>query len=202
MGTTGPKAAREHARLLAKRGIDYLDAPVSGGVGGAEAGNLTIFVGGDVAPYERALPLLTSVGRPRRLGASGAGQAAKLVNQIIVAVNIAALAEALRVGERQGLSSTDLIEALQGGFADSTVLRQHGPRMAQRNYEPGGPCRMHLKDLRLVQELLEGDFPLLAHTSRSLQGFEQLVASGYADADHSAYFELYAALASDSSEHP
>jgi 2-hydroxy-3-oxopropionate reductase len=136
------------------------------------------------------------------LGASGAGQAAKLVNQIIVAVNIAALAEALRVGERQGLSSTDLIEALQGGFADSTVLRQHGPRMAQRNYEPGGPCRMHLKDLRLVQELLEGDFPLLAHTSRSLQGFEQLVASGYADADHSAYFELYAALASDSSEHP
>jgi 2-hydroxy-3-oxopropionate reductase len=191
MGTSGPLAAREHCRLLARHGIDYLDAPVSGGVGAAASAQLTIFVGGDVAVFNRARPLLERLGKPRLLGPVGAGQTAKLANQIIVAVNIAAVAEALRFAERFGLQASELVEALEGGFADSTVLRQHGARMVRRNFEAGGACRLHLKDLRLIEELLEGDVGLLRHTSASLEGFEKLVATGFSEADHSSYFQLY-----------
>lgn len=195
MGTTGPVAARAHEQILAQLGVSYLDAPVSGGVLGAERGDLTIFVGGDSATFARAAPLLSQLGRPHHVGPVGAGQTVKLANQIIVAVTIGAVAEGLRFAEWNGLDTVKVTQALQGGFADSVVLRQHGPRMVNRDFTPRGPCRLHLKDLHLVRDVMSGDMDWLRHMSTSLAGFEQLVETGYSEADHSAYFELYA-------EHP
>ena len=191
MGTTGPVAARAHSQILADQGVVYLDAPVSGGVLGAERGDLTIFVGGHPATFERAAPLLSHLGRPHHVGPVGAGQTVKLVNQIIVAVTIGAVAEGLRFAEWNGLDTAKVARALQGGFADSAVLRQHGQRMVNRDFTPGGPCRLHLKDLHLVRDIMGGDTTWLRHMSASLDGFEQLVETGHSEADHSAYFELY-----------
>jgi 2-hydroxy-3-oxopropionate reductase len=192
LGTTGPIAARAHEQMLAERGISYLDAPVSGGVLGAERGDLTLFVGGDPSTFARAAPLLSHLGRPHHVGPVGAGQTVKLVNQIIVAVTIGAVAEGLRFAEWNGLDPAKVTHALQGGFADSAVLRQHGQRMVNRDFTPGGPCRLQLKDLHLIRDMMGGDIARLRHLSASLDGFEQLVETGYREADHSAYFELYA----------
>ena len=92
--------------------------------------------------------------------------------------------------ERHPCQARD-IAALQGGFADSTILRQHGIRMAHRDFTAGGACRLHLKDLRLIKDMMGGDIASLRHTSASFEGFEKLVATGFSEADHSAYFELY-----------
>lgn len=191
MGTTGPSAAKAHAKRLAERGIRYLDAPVSGGVRGATNGSLSILVGGDPQTFADAKAVLNAMGRPTRLGPTGSGQTAKVANQLIVACYIGAVAEGVRFAELQGMDAAALIAALEGGFADSAVLRQHGRKMAARNFIAGGTCSLHLKDLRLAAELAGDDFERFVNSSEALHRFEQLVQSGHENADHSAYYLTY-----------
>lgn len=191
MGTSGPSAAREHARKLAARGIRYLDAPVSGGVHGAANATLSILAGGDQQTFAEAAPVLACMGRPTYLGPVGSGQTAKLANQLIVAGYIGAVAEGVRFAEQQGMDAAALVTALEGGFADSAVLRQHGRKMAARDFVPGGTCGLHLKDLRLAAELAGADFDRLVHSSEALRRFERLVAEGHEGSDHCAYYLTY-----------
>lgn len=148
MSSTAPAEARERAARLAAMGLHHLDAPVSGGTRGAEAGTLAIMVGGEEEAFSRARATLAVLGRPVRVGPAGSGQLAKLANQAIVAVTIGAVAEAVLLARAGGADPDALRDALAGGFADSVVLQQHGARMTARDFEPGGPSALQLKDLR------------------------------------------------------
>lgn len=191
MGTSGPRAAKDHAKRLADLGIRYLDAPVSGGVRGAVNATLSILVGGDVETLSAARAVLEAMGRPTHLGPTGSGQTAKVANQMIVACYIGAVAEGVRFAEQQGMDAAALVSALEGGFADSAVLRQHGRKMAARSFVAGGTCSLHLKDLRLAAELAGADFERFVNSNQALRRFEQLVQSGHKDSDHSAYYLTY-----------
>ena len=152
MSSTAPAEARARAARIEAMGLHHLDAPVSGGTRGAEAGTLAIMVGGDEAVFERAAPTLAAMGRPVRVGPHGSGQLAKLANQAIVAVTIGAVAEAILLAGRGGADPDAMRAALAGGFADSVILQQHGARMTARDFAPGGPSAMQLKDLRNASE--------------------------------------------------
>lgn len=188
MGSNAPPDAREHARRLAVRGITHLDAPVSGGPGGAEQGTLAIMVGGDEAAFSRARPVLLHLGRPTLVGPSGTGQLAKLCNQTIVALTIGAVAEALLLAQAGGADPAKVREALAGGFADSLIMHVHGQRMIDRSFAPGGPSRLQLKDLRNILAAADAAGLRLPLASHVAQLYESLVASGGGDLDHSALF--------------
>ncbi|NIP94228.1 MAG: NAD(P)-dependent oxidoreductase [Akkermansiaceae bacterium] len=147
MSSIAPAEAREHAELLRERGVSALDAPVSGGTRGATEGSLAIMVGGLEDDFERCRPLFEAMGRPTLVGPTGCGQLAKLCNQVIVAVTIGAVSEALLLAERGGADPAAVREALRGGFADSRILTEHGKRIIERDFEPGGPVRNQIKDL-------------------------------------------------------
>ena len=147
MGSVKPEEARVQAEFLAGQGVQHLDAPVSGGTRGAEAGTLAIMVGGSPEVFGKAAPVLGAMGRPVHVGPSGCGQLAKLANQAIVAVTIGAVAEATLLIEKGGAVPSAVRDALKGGFADSTILQQHGQRMSERDFVPGGLSRLQLKDL-------------------------------------------------------
>ncbi|WP_299047324.1 NAD(P)-dependent oxidoreductase [uncultured Tateyamaria sp.] len=147
MSSTKPAEARAARDALSGAGIGFLDAPVSGGTKGAEAASLAIMAGGDAADFERATPVLKRMGRPVHVGPTGAGQLSKLCNQAIVAVTIGAVAEAMLLAEEGGADPAALRAALKGGFADSTILQQHGERMTTGNFVPGGLSKFQLKDL-------------------------------------------------------
>lgn len=186
MSSIGPRDARAHAAHLETLGIAHLDAPVSGGPTGAEQGTLAIMVGGTVENFMRAQSVLLHLGRPTLVGPSGSGQLAKLCNQIIVALTIGAVAEALLLAETCGADPNKVREALTGGFADSLILQIHGKRMVERSFAPGGASRLQLKDLHSILEAAaEGGItlPLAGHVATL---YESLVANGGADLDHSA----------------
>jgi len=186
MSSIPVESARHQSAVAVARGVDYLDAPVSGGEAGAEAGTLAIMTGGDEAVFERSRALFEAMGRPVRVGPAGSGQLAKLVNQMMVASTIAAVAEALLFAERGGADPAKVREALLGGFADSTVLRQHGLRMLARNFIPGGPAKYQVKDTSTALALSRNlglELPLLALVDRL---FGDMVAHGDGDLDHSA----------------
>ncbi|MGD9295018.1 MAG: NAD(P)-dependent oxidoreductase [Roseobacter sp.] len=147
MSSAKPEHARAQAATLAALGFAHLDAPVSGGTKGAEAGTLAIMVGGEDAVFEAARPVFEAMGNPVHVGPSGAGQLSKLANQTIVAVTIAAVAEAMLLVERGGADPAAVRAALKGGFADSTILQQHGARMTSGDFEPGGLTKFQIKDL-------------------------------------------------------
>jgi 3-hydroxyisobutyrate dehydrogenase-like beta-hydroxyacid dehydrogenase len=147
MSSIKPDEARDHAERLAALGIAALDAPVSGGTKGADLGTLAIMAGGEAEAFATAEPVFTAMGRPTHVGPSGCGQIAKLANQGIVAVTIGAVAEAILLAEKAGLAKGALRQALAGGFADSVIFQQHGGRMEERNFAPGGPSAYQLKDL-------------------------------------------------------
>jgi 2-hydroxy-3-oxopropionate reductase len=153
--TIAATSARGHAARLAEMGLGHLDAPVSGGTRGATEGTLSVFVGGTRDDFLRAEPTLAAIGRPYHLGPPGAGQVAKCANQLIVALSIAAISEAFVLGEVGGLDLEVLHEALLGGFADSTVLREHGGRMLRRDFVPGATLRNQLKDMRAIASEVE-----------------------------------------------
>ena len=189
MGSTEPAcdiALAERASCQNKR---YLDAPVSGGVKGATEASLTIFVGGRAEDLEAASPVLEAMGRPNLIGPTGAGQTAKLANQLIVAITIGAVSEAFKLAENAGCDLAVLQKALQGGFADSTILKQHGLRMVNRDFTPGGRSQSQLKDIRNALTLAahhEVDLPL---SNTVADGFTSLVNDHHgADLDHSAYY--------------
>jgi 2-hydroxy-3-oxopropionate reductase len=186
MSSTSPAVAREHAARLADLGVDYVDAPVSGGTRGAAAGTLAIMAGGAEAAVARLAPVFAPMGRVRRVGPVGAGQLAKLANQVIVAVTIGAVAEALLLAERGGADPAAVREALAGGFADSRVLNEHGRRMLDRDFAPGGTVQNQVKDLDAAFGEAEAaglDLPLLTAV-REL--FHHLRAAGGGGFDHSA----------------
>jgi len=155
MASIKPGEARAQSQDLASLGLTHLDAPVSGGTKGAEAGTLAIMAGGPADAFAAAKPVLAPMGRPVHVGPSGAGQLAKLANQAIVGVTIGAVAEAMLLLEKGGADPAAVRDALKGGFADSTILQQHGARMTNRDFAPGGLSRLQLKDL--VNALAEAE---------------------------------------------
>jgi 3-hydroxyisobutyrate dehydrogenase-like beta-hydroxyacid dehydrogenase len=186
MSSIPVESARHQSQEAAARGVDYLDAPVSGGEAGAESGKLAIMVGGDDSVFERSRALFGAMGRPVRVGPSGSGQLSKLVNQMMVASSIASVAEALLFAERGGADPAKVREALLGGFADSTVLRQHGQRMIDGNFVPGGPAKYQVKDTSTALALSRSiglELPLLGLVDRL---FADMVSHGDGDLDHSA----------------
>lgn len=186
MSSITPAVARDHAAKLAAKNVAYLDAPVSGGTKGAEAGTLAIMAGGNLATFERARPIFEAMGRPTLVGPTGTGQIAKLANQSIVAVTIGAVAEALLLAANAGADPAKVREALSGGFADSPIMKQHGQRMLDRTWLPGAQVKMHVKDLRAILSAADSaglELPI-AETVAAL--FEDLAAAGYEKCDHSA----------------
>jgi len=199
MSSISPTATRDFARRIAALGADYLDAPVSGGEVGAKAATLTIMCGGAEAAFQRAQPLLALMGKNiTHVGGAGDGQVTKVANQIIVALNIAAVGEALVFAAKAGADPAKVRQALLGGFAASRVLEVHGERMIKRTFQPGFRIRLHQKDLNLA---LQGARELglaLPQTAGAAQLMQACAANGLADADHSALvraLELLAARA-------
>ncbi|MEM6897457.1 MAG: NAD(P)-dependent oxidoreductase [Pseudomonadota bacterium] len=189
MSSIKPAEAREHAAGLAARGVAHLDAPVSGGTKGAEEARLAIMVGGAAEDFARAKPVLDLLGRPVLVGPSGAGQLSKLANQAIVAVTIGAVAEAMLLLEKGGADAGAVRDALQGGFADSTILQQHGARMSRRDFVPGGLSKFQLKDLDNVLAEAAGAglaLPVVQHVRDRFDHFVHDMDGG--DQDHSGLF--------------
>lgn len=189
MSSILPAQARDHAQRLQALGVQHLDAPVSGGTVGAEAGTLAIMAGGEEHDFTRAQPVLQALGRTTRVGPHGAGQLAKLANQMIVGITIGAVAEALLLCEKGGADMAQVRKAISGGFADSRILQVHGQRMVERDFAKRGSMAVQLKDLRnALTTAGELDFQAPITTL-----FEQLYASGVAhglaERDQSALFQ-------------
>lgn len=191
MSSISPVRTEELAAQVTSAGGQYVDAPVSGGEVGAQEGTLTIFAGGEDSAVARAMPLLEILGgRITHMGPAGAGQATKVVNQIIVGLTIEAVAEGLALADASGIDPERVRAALDGGFATSRILELHGRRMAERSFEPGFRLRLHRKDLRLAQDSA-------AHRGLRLPGTEAVAAQmdaaldrQWQDLDHSALFRL------------
>lgn len=185
--TSSAEVARELTTAAGRRGVQVVDAPVSGGQGGAEAGTLTVMVGGSEDAVARATPLLEIFGgRVTHVGPAGAGQVCKAANQMIVAATISAVAEALLLSERAGVDPAKVHAALRGGFADSTVLGVHGQRILDQDHEPGFRAELHEKDLRLALDLARNTGTPLPTTSVAAQLLAGLRGAGEQDLDHSA----------------
>lgn len=180
-----PDQARDHAARLAAQGVAHVDCPVSGGVVGATAGTLALMAGGDAQLIEQVAPVLEPLGRLTHVGPTGAGQVCKLANQQIVAITIAALAEAMVLVEAGGADRAKFRQAIRGGFAESRILDLHGGRMIERNFAPGGPSRLQLKDLDTVAAVAQAHGLRLPQTEAARQAFADFVAAGGAEIDHS-----------------
>lgn len=192
MSTIAPATARTVAEALSKREIDVLDAPVSGGEQGAKNATLSIMVGGTDAVFERAKPIFESLGKNIVLvGPSGAGQVTKACNQIVVGVTIEAVAEALALAEASGVDAAKVRQALLGGFAQSKVLEVHGQRMIDRNFDPGFKTKLHRKDMNIAANA--GDERALDLVAAKLvrERFDELIARGEGERDHSALRTLF-----------
>ncbi len=196
MSTISPAVSRRLATVLAERGVDSIDAPVSGGEPAAQAGELSIMCGGGEAAVARAQPIFDVVGRKTtHIGGPGAGQVTKAANQVVVALTIQAVAEALTLSAKAGVDPARVREALLGGFAQSRILDLHGQRMLDGAYEPGFKLRLHRKDLAIALQLgREEQVPLLA-TGQAAELMDALLAQGGGDRDHSSLALLYEQLA-------
>ena len=191
MSTIAPAAARDIGARLAARGVEFLDAPVSGGEVGAINAALTIMVGGKAAVYETLLPLFNILGKSATLiGDSGAGQVAKACNQILTGVGVAAVAEAFNFARKSGVDAAKVREALMGGFAYSRILENHGQRMLDRNFKPGFKSWMHQKDLRIVMEEAHSLGLMLPSAAATAQMFNAMVGSNLGEEDSIAMLKL------------
>ena len=188
MASIKPREARDHAARLGTLGIAHLDAPVSGGVAGAEEGKLVIMAGGKAADFGRARLVFAHFGRATHVGPHGSGQLAKLANQMIVGITIGAIAEALLFTQRGGADMAKVKEAITGGFADSRILQVHGQRMVERDFAPRARMSIQLKDMR--NALATADE--IGFTAPVTALFEKLYAEGIehglGDLDHSGLF--------------
>ncbi len=187
MSSISPMETKVFAQKINALGCDYFDAPVSGGEVGAKAASLTIMVGGPEAAFENVQPLLALMGKNITLvGGNGDGQTCKVANQIIVALNIAAVSEALLFASKAGADPAKVRQALMGGFASSRILEVHGERMIKRTFGPGFRIKLHQKDLGLA---LQGARELglaLPQTAGAAQLMQVCAANGMAELDHSA----------------
>jgi len=187
MSSIDPIATRGFAQKIQALGCDYLDAPVSGGEVGAKAASLTIMVGGEQAAFEKVKPLFDLMGKNVTLvGTAGDGQVCKVANQIIVALNIAAVGEALLFASKAGADPARVRQALMGGFASSRILEVHGERMIKRTFAPGFRIALHQKDLNLALQGARALGMALPQTANAAQLMQSCVALGHGQADHSA----------------
>ncbi len=192
--TIAPDTSRAMAAALAGRGVAYLDAPVTGGTEGARAGTLTVLVGGAAADLERARPVLEAVGRTiTAIGPVGAGQAAKAVNQVLVAGSYAAVAEALTLGQRLGLPMEEVRQALVGGAAGSWALEHRGGAMLRGEFPLGFRLRLHRKDLAIALEAAAGGGLGLPVAGLVAAMEDDLIAAGHGDEDVSALARWFSA---------
>ena len=191
MSTSSPSLARELARTAREKGVGVLDAPVSGGDVGAIEGTLSIMVGGEEADFERARPLFEAMGRTvTHVGEAGAGQTVKACNQIVVALVIEAVSEALVLGERAGVEPSKILDVLWGGLAGNKVTEIKREKFLSREFSPGGKSRFHLKDLGIALAAARESGVPLPVTAVVNQMFAALVARGRGDQDHSALIAL------------
>ena len=187
MSSISPIETKEFAQKINALGCDYLDAPVSGGEVGAKAASLSVMVGAEEAAFERVKPLFELMGKNiTRVGGVGDGQTAKVANQIIVALNIAAVAEALTFAKRAGADPKAVRQALMGGFASSRILEVHGERMIERSFEPGFRLRLHRKDLSIAVGTARDLDLSLPGTAAAQQLMNAAISNGDGDMDHSA----------------
>ena len=196
MSSISPIATKAFALKINALGCDYLDAPVSGGEVGAKNATLTIMVGGPEAVFERVRPLFESMGKNITLvGGNGDGQTAKVANQIIVALNIEAVAEALLFAAKAGADPARVRQALMGGFAASKVLEVHGERMIKRTFDPGFRIELHQKDLNLALSSARALGVSLPNTAMAQELFNSCAAHGGKAWDHSAMVRALETLA-------
>lgn len=196
MSSISPIATKEFARRINELGCDYLDAPVSGGEVGAKAASLTIMVGGSEATFARARPVFEKMGKNITLvGDNGVGQTTKVANQIVVALTIEAVAEALVFASKAGADPAKVRQALMGGLASSRILEVHGERMIKRSFDPGFRIELHQKDLNLALEGARSLGVALPNTSTTQQLFNACAANGGARDDHSGLIKALEIMA-------
>ena len=196
MSSISPIETKAFARRINELGCDYLDAPVSGGEVGAKAASLTIMVGGPQAAFDKVLPLFQLMGKNITLvGGNGDGQTTKVANQIIVALNIAAVGEALVFASKAGADPAKVRQALMGGFAASRILEVHGERMIKRSFNPGFRIQLHQKDLNLALQGAKALGVSLPGTANVAQLMQACAAHGLQDQDHSAVVRALELLA-------
>jgi 2-hydroxy-3-oxopropionate reductase len=187
MSSISPIETKKFAARINEMGCDYLDAPVSGGEVGAKAGTLTIMVGGEQSTFDKVKPLFDMMGKNITLvGSNGDGQTCKVANQIIVALNIEAVSEALLFASKAGANPAKVREALMGGFASSKILEVHGERMIKRTFDPGFRIELHQKDLNLALSGARALNISLPNTATAQELFNSCAAHGGSGWDHSA----------------
>ena len=196
MSTIAPATAIEVAEALAAKGASALDAPVSGGDKGAVAGTLSIMVGGTAEDFERAMPLFEAMGKTIvHVGAAGAGQIVKACNQVVVALNYAAVSEALVLGSKAGVDPNKIVQVLSGGLANSRVMEMRGPSMIQHNFQPGFRVNLHRKDLGIALATGRETGVPLPMTSLVSQLYDAVSIGGGGDLDHSSLLTLFEQMA-------
>jgi len=187
MSSISPIATKEFAKKLAAPGVKMLDAPVSGGQVGAEKATLSIMVGGEPEVFEQIKPYFKLMGKNIvHIGENGDGQTCKVANQIVVALTIEAIGEALLLASKAGADPKKVREALLGGFAQSRILEVHGERMIGRSFDPGFRIRLHQKDLNLALQAARSLGLSLPNTATAQELFNAVAAQGGSDLDHSA----------------
>ncbi|THF87084.1 NAD(P)-dependent oxidoreductase [Deinococcus sp. KSM4-11] len=197
MSSVHPAIARDLGAQAATRGLRFMDAPVSGGITGAQQGTLAIMVGGTEALLEEARPVLLALGTPRLVGPVGSGQLCKLVNQVIVAVTIGAVAEGLTLAKAGGADPARVREAIMGGFCQSRILSEHGARMVEQRFTPGGTIAYQIKDLDAALDVARTVGAVLPLTARARELFAAYAAGddgARAGDDHSALIRHIEAL--------
>ncbi len=196
MSSISPIATKEFAKKLKAMGVEMLDAPVSGGQVGAQNASLSIMVGGPAEVFEKIRPYFELMGKNIVLvGGNGDGQTCKVANQIIVALNIEAVGEALLFASKAGADPAKVRTALMGGFADSRILQLHGERMIKRTFDPGFRIRLHQKDLNLALESARKMGMSLPNTATAQELFNSMAAHGGSDLDHSALVQALERMA-------
>ena len=195
MSTISPTAARKIGEDLVASGVDFIDAPVSGGEVGAIAGTLSIMAGGSEAGFARAKPAFECMGKNIvHVGESGAGQVTKAANQIVTGMGVLAVAEAYAFASKNGVDCSKVREALLGGFAYSKILENHGQRMLDRNFKPGFKSWMHEKDLNIVMQTAHELGVFLPGSAATAQMFNAMVGSGLGEEDSIAVLKLLESL--------
>jgi len=194
MSSIAPLVSQEISKKLAKKGVEMVDAPVSGGQEKAKSGTLAIMVGGKEEIFKQCQPILDVMGKPVLVGDIGAGQTTKLVNQTIVAINIAAVAEGLVLGKKAGVDPERIFEAIKGGLAGSQCFTDKAPRMFKGNYDPGFRLKLHVKDLTNVLETSRELHTAMPLSAQVMEMMQTLMAEGYTEADHGGLAMFYERL--------
>lgn len=192
MGTTSVTPTRDFAKRLKTKGVDYIDAPVSGGEFGAINGSLVIMAGGTDESIQKTRPIFNVLGNSLvHIGDVGTGQITKAANQVIVGLNIGAVAEALTLAQRAGADLVKVREALMGGFAASRILEVHGQRMIDKTFQPGGKITTQHKDMTQAIELAAEYEQILPASALNRSLYNNLIEDGKGDLDHSALYLAY-----------